>query len=64
MRYTTTGLELPSTSYQSVLQEESHIIDLLYIQIDKYEIEPKIEYIKQLCVKTAYIKFILPILVE
>ena len=25
------------TSYQSILQEESHTIDFLYIQIDKYE---------------------------
>ena len=31
------GLELASTSYQSILQEESHTIDLLSIQIDKYE---------------------------
>ena len=29
------GLELASQSYQSILQEESHTIDL--IQIDKYE---------------------------
>ena len=31
------GLELAGTSYQSILQEESHTIDLLFIQIDKYE---------------------------
>ena len=29
---------IPSTSYQLILQEESHTIDLLSIQIDKYEI--------------------------
>ena len=31
------GLELASQIYQSILQEESHSIDLLAIQIDKYE---------------------------
>ena len=32
------GLELVSQIYQWILQEESHAIDLLSIQIDKYEI--------------------------
>ena len=31
------GLELASTSYQSILHEQSHTIDLLSIQIDKYK---------------------------
>ena len=31
------GLELASQSYQCKLQEQSHLIDLLSIQIDKYE---------------------------
>ena len=31
------GLELVSQSYQWILQEESHTIDLLSIQIDKYK---------------------------
>ena len=31
------GLELASHSYQWILQEESYTIDLLSIQIDKYQ---------------------------
>ena len=31
------GLELESQSYQRILQAETHTIDLLSIQIDKYE---------------------------
>ena len=31
------GLELASTSYQTILQAVSHTIDLPSIQIDKYE---------------------------
>ena len=31
------GRELASSNYQLILQEESHTIDLLSIQIDKYE---------------------------
>ena len=52
------GLELARASYQSILQEESHTIDLLSIQIDKYnqmKYQNKITIFKQklLCKYTS-----------
>ena len=47
------GLELASQSYQWILQAQSHTIDLLSIQIDKYEkietiIAKQIKFVEQL----------------
>ena len=52
------GLELTRSSYQSILQEESHTIALLSIQIDKYKIT--ISCIERNCsVKTCLKQFLL-----
>ena len=52
------GLELASTSFQSLLQEESNTIDLLSIQIDKSKVALLVETFFKLKLSLSFIELI------